>query len=114
MIHSQASSCFVRTRQGRTTIAVVLTLLLLLPLQLLAQSLAPRPSAGSLSFLVISDWGGKGGTTQVAVAQQMGRTAAAQKSSFVVTCGDNYHGRGIASADSTRWKTAYEDISSKL
>ena len=110
MIHSQARSCFVRTRQGRTAFAVFLALLVLLPLQLLAQSLAPRPSAGSLSFLVISDWGGKGGTTQVAVATQMGRTAAAQKSSFVVTCGDNYHGSGIASADSPRWKTEYEDI----
>ena len=110
MIHSQARSCFVRTRQGKTVIAVVLTLLLLLPLQLLAQSPASRQGASSLSFLVISDWGGNGGTTQVAVAEQMGRTAAAQKSSFVITCGDNYHGNGIASAASPRWKTEYEDI----
>ena len=110
MIHSQARSCFVRTRQGKTVIAVVLTLLLLLPLQLLAQSSASRQGAGSLRFLVISDWGGKGGTTQVAVAQQMGRAAAAQKSSFVITCGDNYHGSGIASANSPSWKTEYEDI----
>jgi acid phosphatase len=110
MIHSQARSCFVRTRQGKTAIVVVLTLLLLLPLQLLAQSPASRQGASSLSFLVISDWGGNGGTTQVAVAEQMGRTAAAQKSSFVITCGDNYHGNGIASAASPRWKTEYEDI----
>jgi acid phosphatase len=89
---------------------VVLTLLLVVPLQLLAQSSAPQQSNGSLSFLVISDWGGRGGTTQVAVAKQMGRTAAAQKSSFVVTCGDNYHGSGISSADSPRWKAEYEDI----
>ena len=59
---------------------------------------------------MISDWGGKGGTTQVAVAKQMGRTAAAQKTSFVITCGDNYHGSGISSEDSPRWKTEYEDI----
>ena len=110
MIHSQSRSYFVRTRQGKTAIAVVLTLLLLLPLQLLAQSSASRQGEGSLGFLVISDWGGKGGTTQVAVAQQMGRTAAAQKCSFVITCGDNYHGSGIASADSPRWKTEYEEI----
>ncbi len=110
MIHSQFRSCLVQPRQGKTAVALTLTLLLLLPLQLLAQSTVPQPSAGSLNFLVISDWGGKGGTTQIAVAKQMGRAAATQKSSFVVTCGDNYHGSGISSADSSRWKTEYENI----
>lgn len=110
MIHSQFRSCFSRAPQAKTAIAVVLTLLLLLPLQLLAQSPVPQPTAGSLNFLVISDWGAKGGATQVAVAQQMGRIAAVQKSSFVITCGDNYHGNGIASAGSPRWKTEYENI----
>ena len=110
MNYSQFRSRFARTRQGRKAAASVLTLLLLLPLQLLAQAAVPQPGDGSLNFLVISDWGGKGGTTQVAVAEQMGRTAAAQKSSFVITCGDNYHGSGIASADSPRWKTEFENI----
>ena len=110
MIYAQFRSCFVRAHQWKAAIAVILTLLLLLPLQLLAQSSAPQQSNGSLNFLVISDWGGKGGTTQVAVAKQMGRAAATQKSSFVVTCGDNYHGSGISSADSPRWKAEYEDI----
>jgi tartrate-resistant acid phosphatase type 5 len=110
MIYWQFRSCFLQTRQGRMSVVLALTLLLLLPLQILAQSAVPQQSAGSLSFLVISDWGGKGGTTQVAVAKQMGRTAASQKSSFVVTCGDNCHASGISSADSTRWKTEYEDI----
>jgi tartrate-resistant acid phosphatase type 5 len=110
MICSQFRSCFNRAPQAKTAIAVVLTLLLLLPRGLVAQSSVPQPNAGSLNFLVISDWGGKGGTTQVAVAQQMGLTAAAQKSSFVITCGDNYHGNGISSADSPRWQTEYENI----
>jgi len=86
-----------------------LTLVALI-LPLLAQSSAARQGEGRLNFLVVSDWGGKGRTIQVAVAQQMGRTAATQKSSFVVTCGDNYHGNGIASADSPRWNTEYEDV----
>jgi tartrate-resistant acid phosphatase type 5 len=77
---------------------------------LFAQSAAPAQSVGSLNFLVVSDIGGKAGPVQVAVADQMGRTAAAQKSSFVITCGDNYHGNGIASADSPRWKEEYEDV----
>jgi tartrate-resistant acid phosphatase type 5 len=91
------------------SLAVVLALLAV-AVPLLAQSPAPAQNAGSLRFVVISDWGDKGGTAQVAVATQMGRTAAALKSSFVVTCGDNYHGNGISSADSPRWKTEYEDI----
>ena len=102
-------SCFVRPHQGKAAIAMALTLLLL-PLQLLAQSSVPPPAAGSLNFLVISDWGGQGGKIQVAVAKEMGRTAAAQKSRFVVTCGDNYHGFGIDNADSPKWKTEYENI----
>ena len=88
----------------------MLFLALILPLQILGQSSSPQPGAGSLNFLVISDWGAKGGPTQVAVAKQMARTAESQKSSFVLTCGDNYHGSGIASADSHRWKTEFEDI----
>ena len=109
LLHSPLRSRRAQPRQGKTAVALTLTLLLLLPLPLLAESAAPRPGAGSLNFLVISDWGAKGGATQVAVAEQMGRTAAAQKSRFVITCGDNYHGSGIASADSPRWKTEYEN-----
>ncbi len=110
MTQSPYHACSVRPHSGKPLSALALTLALALPLQLLGQSATPRPSAGSLNFLVISDWGGRGGTTQVAVANQMGRTAEAQKSSFVVTCGDNYHGSGIASADSPRWRTEFEDI----
>ena len=84
--------------------------LVALALPLLAQSPAAAQGGGRLSFLVISDLGGKGGTNQVAVAKQMGRTAAAQKSSFVVTCGDNYHAEGIDRADSPRWKAEFEEV----
>jgi len=110
MIRSKFRPCSVQTRYGKLAVALTLTLLLFSPLQLFAQSVVPQQSAGSLNFLVISDWGGKGGTNQVAVGNQMGLTAAAQKSSFVVTCGDNYHGSGISGAESHRWKTEYEDI----
>jgi acid phosphatase len=110
MIYSKLHPCSARTRWGVLAVALTLVLTLLSPLHLVAQSVAQPQNAGSLNFLVISDWGGKGGTTQVAVAKQMGRTAAAQKTSFVITCGDNYHGSGISSEDSPRWKTEYEDI----
>jgi tartrate-resistant acid phosphatase type 5 len=68
------------------------------------------PAAGGLNFLVISDWGGKGGPLQLAVAEQMGRAAKSRGSQFVVSCGDNYHAFGIESADSPRWRSEFEDI----
>ncbi len=110
MMHSKPCPRSFRTRWGRSAVALTLLLLLGLPLQFFAQSAAPQQNGGGLNFLVISDWGGKGGTTQVEVAKQMGLAAAVRKSSFVVTCGDNYHGSGISSAESSRWKTEYEDI----
>ena len=109
MIHSQLWSGRVESRKGKTALAVVLALLALV-VPLLAQSAALAQGAGSINFLVISDFGGRGGTNQAAVGRQMGRTAAAQKSSFVVTCGDDYHGNGIDSAHSPRWKTEFEDV----
>ena len=109
MIYSQFRSWLVGSRKGIKSWTLALALLAL-AVPLLAQSSAPAQGGGSLNFLVISDLGGKGGTTQVAVARQMGRVAATQKSSFVVTCGDNYHANGISSADSPRWKTEFEDV----
>ncbi len=109
MIYSQLRSYLVGYRKGRFAAVLVLALLALAA-PLLAQAPAPAPDSNSLSFLVVSDFGGKAGTIQVAVASQMGRTAAAQKSRFVITCGDNYHGYGIDSAESPRWKAEYEDV----
>ncbi len=64
----------------------------------------------SLNFLFISDMGGKGGEIQTAVGKQMGIAAEKEHSKFVITGGDNYHGNGIDSADSPRWKTEFEDV----
>jgi tartrate-resistant acid phosphatase type 5 len=110
MIPLHRRSCSGQRPWGRPILALLLILALVLPLQILGQNAAPQPGAGSLNFLVISDWGAKGSTSQVAVARQMARTAESQKASFVLTCGDNYHGSGIASADSPRWKTEFEDV----
>jgi acid phosphatase len=100
----------MRTVSARFTVALALAVLLS-PLSRLAGQV-PEVSAApaGLNFLVLSDWGGKGGTGQVAVARSLGRIAEAQKARFVVTCGDNYHGNGIDSADSPRWQTEYEAV----
>jgi tartrate-resistant acid phosphatase type 5 len=100
----------VAESRKRISLLVVPLLLLAAAWPLPGQTPAAAQGGGRLSFLVVSDLGGKGGSGQVAVARQMGRTAAAQKSSFVITCGDNYHGSGIDRADSPRWKTEFEDV----
>jgi tartrate-resistant acid phosphatase type 5 len=94
----------------RITSALTLALLLISAPLLTAQNPAPVPGTSNLNFLVISDWGAKASTTQVAVARAMGRIAAAQGTRLVVTCGDNYHSDGIDKADSPRWKAEFEDV----
>ena len=64
----------------------------------------------SLSFLIVSDWGGFGSNDQKAVAAAMGKEAQRIKASFVVSVGDNYHGNGVATSTDPRWKAEYEDI----
>jgi hypothetical protein len=64
----------------------------------------------SARFLIIGDWGGFASKNQKAVAAAMGKEARRSHDQFVVTVGDNYHGKGIASATDPRWKTEYENI----
>jgi tartrate-resistant acid phosphatase type 5 len=112
MMYSEICSLLVRPGKRPCSLAGLRNLLAVLALvvPLLAAGLASAQGGGNLNFLVISDLGGKGGSNQMAVAAQMGRTAAAQKTSFVITCGDNYHANGIDRADSPRWKAEFEDV----
>ncbi len=69
-----------------------------------------KTDPSSARFLIIGDWGGFASANQKAVAAAMGREGRENHDQFVVTLGDNYHGKGIASATDPRWKTEYEDI----
>ncbi len=71
----------------------------------------------SLTFLVISDWGREGITDtdkktpgQMKVARQFGVTAGMVEASFVVTCGDNFHGSGVADATDPLWNVNFEKV----
>jgi predicted MPP superfamily phosphohydrolase len=88
----------------------ILLVLFLLALTLQAYAQGNKSSSGELNFLVISDFGGQGGKIQRDVANQLGLEAAAIQSSFVITCGDNYHLNGIPDANDPRWKSEFEDI----
>jgi tartrate-resistant acid phosphatase type 5 len=72
---------------------------------------------GSLNFLVISDWGRDGindtnkkAPGQLKVAKQFGTTAKDIKASFVVTCGDNFHGKGVSSVADPLWSVNFEKV----
>jgi acid phosphatase len=72
---------------------------------------------GSLNFLVISDWGREGiddtdkkTPGQLKVAKQFGTTAKRINASFVVTCGDNFHGKGVSSSTDILWQENFEKV----
>ncbi len=73
-------------------------------------SLHQKIDLSSARFLIIGDWGGFASENQKAVAAAMGKEAQRSQDQFIVTVGDNYHGKGIVSATDPRWKTEYEDI----
>lgn len=71
----------------------------------------------AINFLVISDWGREGINDtdqktpgQLKVAKQFGITAEEINASFVVTCGDNFHGKGVPSPTDSLWKVNYENV----
>lgn len=69
----------------------------------------PLPD-GSVRFLVFGDWGRDGTHFQKPVAEQMGRTAAADRSQFVLSTGDNLYSNGVPDVEAAQWKTSFEDI----
>jgi hypothetical protein len=71
----------------------------------------------SLNFLIISDWGREGindtnkkAPGQLKVSKQFGVTAKDIKASFVVTCGDNFHGKGVSSITDPLWNVNFEKV----
>ncbi|GMI75404.1 purple acid phosphatase 3 [Hibiscus trionum] len=57
----------------------------------------PVKADGSLSFLVIGDWGRKGAYNQSHVAIQMGKVGEELGIDFVISTGDNFYEEGLAS-----------------
>lgn len=55
----------------------------------------PARTEGTLSFLVLGDWGRKGAFNQSEVAVQMGRIGEKLDIDFVVSTGDNFYDNGL-------------------
>ncbi|KAB2090056.1 hypothetical protein ES319_A03G101400v1 [Gossypium barbadense] len=67
----------------------------------------PVKADGSLSFLVIGDWGRKGAYNQSQVALQVGENLGID---FVISTGDNFYEKGLATPYDPHFKHSFTNI----
>ncbi|KAG6707988.1 hypothetical protein I3842_06G058300 [Carya illinoinensis] len=65
---------------------------------------------GSLSFLVVGDWGRRGGYNQTEVAHQMGIVGEKLDVDFVISTGDNFYDEGLTGVDDPAFDESFTDI----
>ncbi|GJN08519.1 hypothetical protein PR202_ga26451 [Eleusine coracana subsp. coracana] len=70
----------------------------------------PAKNDGSLSLLVIGDWGRKGAYNQSRVAEQMGRVGEKLNIDFIVSTGDNFYKNGLNGVDDQQFEESFSDI----
>lgn len=97
---------FVRVLFVATQAAVVGRLL---PDTLSAAEVTANQGTG-LNFLVFGDWGRHGEKDQVEVAMQMEIAANAMDSRFIISVGDNFYERGVASTEDPQWQKTFENV----
>lgn len=78
------------------------------PFKTIDSILTKKDSA--LNFLVMGDWGRNGADHQKEVAVQMGKTAAALNTSFILSTGDNFYPSGVISEQDPLFKYSFEDV----
>ncbi|MDR3522675.1 MAG: tartrate-resistant acid phosphatase type 5 family protein [Acetobacteraceae bacterium] len=77
---------------------------------LLPCAVPAAPRAASLPLVVLGDWGERGSPIQRAVADAMGRSAAAIGSRLVISVGDNFYEDGVTSIADSQWHSSFEAI----
>ncbi|OWM90721.1 hypothetical protein CDL15_Pgr021026 [Punica granatum] len=70
----------------------------------------PTKADGSLSFLVVGDWGRRGGYNQSAVAIQMGVVGEKLDIDFIVSTGDNFYDDGLTGIDDPAFDESFSKI----
>ncbi|XP_042426353.1 purple acid phosphatase 3-like isoform X1 [Zingiber officinale] len=70
---------------------------------------SPKPD-GSLSLLVIGDWGRNGLFNQSEVAFQMGRIGDELDIDLVISTGDNFYEHGLAGVDDKRFEESFSNV----
>lgn len=70
---------------------------------------ATKPD-GSLSFLVVGDWGRRGAFNQSHVATQMGIVGEKLDVDFVISTGDNFYDNGLTGIDDPTFEESFTNI----
>nr|XP_010939979.1 purple acid phosphatase 17 [Elaeis guineensis] len=70
----------------------------------------PLKHDGSLSLLVIGDWGRKGQYNQSEVATQMGRIGEELDIDFVISAGDNFYEDGLTGIDDKAFEESFTNV----
>nr|CAB3501463.1 unnamed protein product [Digitaria exilis] len=65
---------------------------------------------GSLSLLVVGDWGRQGTHNQSRVAEQMGRIGEKLDIDFVISTGDNFYDNGLKGVNDRAFEESFTDI----
>jgi tartrate-resistant acid phosphatase type 5 len=68
------------------------------------------PTADSVSFIVLGDWGKNGSVSQMDVAKQMFKKGRNHNVQFVVTTGDNFYYSGVKDIYDAHWQSSYENV----
>ncbi|KAH0918039.1 hypothetical protein HID58_025699 [Brassica napus] len=124
-MHSRLYKCFfishkapytkdrMGSKFGIGSLSIVMTLLLSLVPKLEAAFTTVEQaiqSDGSISFLVIGDWGRRGLYNQSQVALQMGKIGEKMDIDFVVSTGDNIYDNGMKSIDDPAFQLSFVNI----
>uniref|UniRef100_A0A1D1XV20 Purple acid phosphatase n=1 Tax=Anthurium amnicola TaxID=1678845 RepID=A0A1D1XV20_9ARAE len=70
----------------------------------------PAKADGSLTVLVVGDWGRKGAYNQSEVAAQMGRIGEQLDVDFVISTGDNFYDTGLSGVDDSAFEESFSNI----
>ncbi|KAJ8492147.1 hypothetical protein OPV22_013868 [Ensete ventricosum] len=96
---------------ARETMALAILLLAILACSAELQRFeSPVKPDGSLSILVVGDWGRKGQFNQSQVATQMGRIGEELDIDFVVSTGDNFYEDGLTGVDDKAFEESFTNI----
>jgi tartrate-resistant acid phosphatase type 5 len=64
----------------------------------------------ALNFLAIGDWGRCGEYFQKEVANQLADVSISTDASFIISTGDNFYPKGVASIDDPLWNKSFEEV----
>ncbi|KAM3705548.1 hypothetical protein ACJW31_03G088700 [Castanea mollissima] len=88
----------------------ILSLCLVTSLAEFQRLVQPTKADGSLSFLVVGDWGRRGGYNQSQVAHQMGIIGDKLDIDFVISTGDNFYEDGLTGVDDPAFDESFSNI----